>query len=619
MSTYSRAALVAALSALSAPAFAQAAGADSDVVVVSASRTTLAPAQIGSAVSVTTAADIRAGQMLSVKDALQDAPGVQITSNRPGGLNNVSIRGSDNDQVLFLIDGIELGDPSSTSTQFQTDHLTSLDVSRIEVLRGNQSSLYGSDAIGGVVNIITQRADEDGLKINAEAEAGSENARSGGVTLLGRNGAIDYRLTGTAFAADGPSLADPATGTATEDDAYERWSLSGRVGARIGETIETQVVGFYTDSASDLDNTTSDSDDVLEKKEYGAAFKASHETTDSRWRNELTVSRFNAERTYFGTFYAPEGDVYDGTKDSALYVLNFRPSRVFQVAGGLNWEEEKTEQTTFFSGVFEADITTESAFVELSFQPVDALAVTLAGRVDDNSRFGTFDTYRATAAYSLPGQIAGGDVKLRASYGTGAKAPGLYQLFDPTYGNPDLEVETSEGYDAGVDMVWKTARLEFTLFDTDITNEIGFDGSRPPFGGYAQFGQTRSRGAEFGARFDLAEWMSVSQTLTVLDSQDEDTGLWKGRPRYSGATAVTVEPTERWRVTARVRYRTENASGFGGAADGFQSVDLLTSYDLTKSVELYGRIENVADEDYQLVYGSNAPDFGVFGGIRLRY
>lgn len=591
-----------------------------DVVVVTASRTQLEAREIGSAITTITSADLQKEQVLFIKDALQDIPGVQISSQRPGGTNNISIRGSDNDQVLFLLDGIELGDPSSTSTQFQTDHITSLDVGRIEVLRGNQSSLYGSDAVGGVVNIITQRATSDGFQINAQAEIGSENSRSGGATLLGKSGVVDYRLTATAFGVDGPSVADPNTSkpTATEDDAYERTGLSGRVGYQIADGLEAQIVGFYSETSSDLDNTTRDSLNTVDKDEYGAAVQFKHVTVDAGWRNEFTLSRYNAQRLYFGTSNLASGDLYDGVKDAALYATSFRFSPMVDVAGGLNWEEETTKQVTRFSGNLQAGVTTKSAFIELAFRPLEALSFTAAARVDDNSRFGAFDTYRVTGTWFMSRTLAGGDVKLRASYGSGAKAPGLYQLFDPTYGNADLQVETSEGYDAGIDVAWDKAQLELTVFANHVTNEIAFDGAIVPSGGYVQFGETEARGVEFGARVELAPFAYLTQTFTALDSQNVITDRWRGRPRLSGSTGVTFQITPAWDLSARVRYRSENASTSTGRTRGFQTVDILTSYDINETFEVYGRIVNASDADFQMTYGTNAPDRGVFAGVRVR-
>ncbi|KCZ99037.1 TonB-dependent receptor [Hyphomonas polymorpha PS728] len=602
-----------------------------ETITITASRLNLAPREIGSAIAVVDRAALETGQIIALKETLQDIPGVQISAGRPGGSTNVSIRGSDNDQVLFLFDGIKLGDPSSTSTQFSSDNMTSLDVERIEVLRGNQSSLYGSDAIGGVINIITQRATEEGIRFNVEAEAGgylgvsSEHGdhllQRGGVSLLGKQGKLDYRLSLTGTKTEGPSIADPRTGlSVTEDDDYSVWAISGRAGYQFSETLSGQVVGFYNDSSTDLDNTTSDSVNTVDKKDTAYAVQLTHETPDSAWKNELTLSRYNAERLYFGPFYSSGGDLYDGTKDTALFITRYTGFDKVQISAGLNWEDESTDQVTLYSGNFSEGISTTSVFTELAFRPTEALSITVAGRLDDNERFGQFDTYRVTGAYYLPATLAGGDVKLRASYGTGAKAPGLYQLFDPTYGNAGLKVETSEGYDAGVDISWARAALEFSVFHSDVEDEIAF-GYPPgkPSGGYIQFGRTKKQGAELGLRYSVTDWLSLSQSFMVLDAQNEETGLWLGRPRYSGTTSATAQLTDRFDLTTRLRYRSDNASSYGGVTPGFVTLDLLGNYDLTSRVALYGRLVNALDQDYQLSYGRNELNRSLYLGVRARF
>lgn len=600
-------------------------------VTVTASRLDLAPREIGSAITAIDRVAIEAGQIIALKEVLQDVPGMQITAGRPGGSTNVSIRGSDNDQVLFLFDGIELGDPSSTSTQFSSDNMTSLDIERVEVLRGNQSSLYGSDAIGGVINIITQRATEDGVRFNAEAEAGGyvgvssaagdHLLKRGGVSMLGKRGPLDFRLSATGTVTEGPSIADPRTGTnVTEDDDYWVWALSGRVGYEFSQTLKGQLVSFYNSSSTDLDNTTSDSLNNVDKKDLGLAVQLTHETTDSNWKNELTLSRYNAERFYFGSSYSSDGDLYDGTKDAVLFITRYSGSDKVQVSAGLNWEDESTDQVTLYSGNFSEGISTSSVFAEVAFSPVEALSVTVAGRLDDNERFGQFDTYRVTGAYFLPATFAGGDVKLRASFGTGAKAPGLYQLFDPTYGNADLKVETSQGLDAGVDITWASASFEASVFSNEVEDEIAFGYPvGKPSGGYIQFGHTKTQGIEMGGRFSPASWLSLSQSFMVLDAQNEETGLWLGRPRYSGSTSATAQVTDRLDITTRLRYRSDNASSFGGRTAGFVTVDLLGNYDLNDRIELYGRLVNGLDHQYQLSYGRNELNRSLYLGLRARF
>lgn len=617
--------------AFAAPAYAQASDAGGAAaaadpggsdIIVTASRVTQEAREIGSSVSLVTLADIKRGQINFVKDILQDLPGVLVSSDRAGDITSVSIRGSNNDEVLWLLDGIELGDPSTITTAFQSDHLTTRDIARIEVLRGNQSSLYGSDAIGGVINVITQRATEDGFHVNAEGEGGSYGELNGGASVLGKSGALDFRLTGTGYRQTGPSLSDPRTFTppqsGAEDDEYWRYGTSGRVGYQATDTLSFQALGFWLNSRLELDDTTSDSSDHVRKKEWAYAGQGSYRSGDGKLKVDLTASRYVARRRYFGTYDSPDGDPFEGTKDKLSLALAYGGEGLVSVAAGGDYEREKTDQTTLFSGDFFAKVNTKSAYGEAALRPLRGMTVTAAGRYDDNSRFGSFETYRGTFAY------VAGPVKLRASYGTGAKAPGLYQLFDPTYGNPNLRPEKSRGGDAGIDLAFAqglTAQLSY--FFNRKRNEINFDGSRPPFGGYEQFGRTRAQGVEVGVTAKPWPWLSFSQTYgyAEVDVQDAATGRYldSARPRYSGTTAVTVAPLERASLGARMRFRDGDASGYGGVTQAYTVVDLLGSYGITDRIELYGRVVNLFDKHYQVTYGTETLGLSAFGGVRVSF
>ena len=591
-------------------------------IVVTASRAAPEAREIGSSVSIVSQADIRQGQINFVKDVLQDVPGVRVSSDRAGDLTSVSIRGSNNDEVLWLIDGIELGDPSVITTQFQSDHLTTRDIARVEVLRGNQSSLYGSAAIGGVINVITQRATEEGLKINAEAEGGSYGELNGGASVLGKSGPFDFRLTGTGYRQTGPSLSDPRTFTPpqthAEDDEYWRYGTSGRLGYQATDGLSFQALGFWLNSRFDLDDTTSDSSDYVRTKEWAYAGQGSYKSNDGKLKIDLTASRYVAHRLYFGTYDSPDGDLYKGTKDKLSLALAYGGEGLISVAAGGDYEREKTDQGTLFSGDFFAKMSTKSAYGEVALRPLEGMTITGAGRYDDNSRFGSFETYRGTFAYVT------GPLKLRASYGTGARAPGLYQLFDPTYGNPGLKPEKSRGGDAGLDLSFTeglTAQLSY--FFNRKHNEINFDGSRPPFGGYEQFGRTRAQGVEIGVAAKPWPWLSLSQTYgyAEVDVQDAVTGAYadSGRPRYSGTTTVTLSPIPRASLGARMRFRDGDASGYGGVTQSYTTVDVLGSYGITERIELYGRVVNLFDKHYQVIYGTETLGLSAFGGVRVSF
>ncbi|PEQ13665.1 hypothetical protein B2G71_04895 [Novosphingobium sp. PC22D] len=593
-----------------------------DSIVVTASRVTDEAREIGSTVTVVTEEALARNQIIFVKDALLDVPGVVVSTDRPGANTSVSIRGSDNDEALWLIDGIELGDPSSTSTQYSPEHLTAADISRIEVLRGNQSSLYGSDAIGGVVNIITRRASEEGLSVSAQAEYGAYDTLNGGASVLGKSGPVDFRLTATGYRHDGPSLSDPATanppGSVSEDDEYWRYGFSGRAGLAATDTLSFQAIGFWLDAFSDLDGTTTDNLNTVKKREYALAGQGSFRSTDGKLKADLTASRYVARRLYFGTSNLPEGDLYKGTKDALRLAVRWGGEGPISIAAGGEMEWEKTDQVTNYSGNLGEKIDTKSAYAEVALRPIDGLTLTGAARIDDNSRFGSFDTYRGTIAYAF------GPAKLRASYGTGAKAPGLYQLFDPTYGNPDLGVQTSKGGDVGIDLaIAGGLEAELTYFFGSKRNEIVFDGSIAPYGGYTQYGRTRARGIEAGLVARPLPWLTLRQTYTYIDHEtDEDqTGGYidSGRPKSIATSSVTLTPIERASLTARIRFRDGDESGYGGDTEAYTILDLLTSYGITEKIEVYGRVTNVTDAQYQVSYGKNALGASAYGGVRVRF
>jgi vitamin B12 transporter len=579
-------------------------------IVVTGSRTGLETRQIGSSVSVVGGEQIRSDQALLVKDLLQDVPGVQIGNDRPGAVTGVSVRGSDNDQVLVMLDGHELGDPSNISTEYYFDHLRVGDIERIEIVRGNQSSLYGSDAIGGVINIITRRAADDGVRVNLEAEAGSFGTERLEAGAVGRSGSIDYRIGASAYRADGPSMADPNVGPAVEDDAYDNRGLSARLGWQATPAFRLDVSGMQSDTATDLDGTGEDAAfwSRVDKDEAAYTVTLTHDG-GGRWHHELDFSRYDAERNY-----QTNGDRYIGDKDNIRFASVVDATSRLTVAFGFDSEREDTDQLTEFSGSFIAENSTDSLFAEAAVAATEAFTLTVAARSDDNERFGRFATERLTAAYVFG--TAGPETKLRASFGTGAKAPGLYQLFDPFFGNSALIVEESEGYDIGVDLAWTGGTaLSLTWFANDIEQEIDFQWPE----GYLNLGATEARGAEAAVTVPLADRFDWSLGYAYVDSHDEATGAWLGRPRNSATSHLTARPTDRLSLTARARYRSENAASFGGTTASFVVWDLLGSFELSERLEIFGRVVNLLDEDYQYEWGMSTWDRSVFAGIRVTY
>jgi vitamin B12 transporter len=334
-----------------------------------------------------------------------------------------------------------------------------------------------------------------------------------------------------------------------------------------------------------------------------------HDAAESAWHHEFAFSQYEAER-----FYDSSGDRLTGDKENLKYFSSFDATDRVALAFGIDLEEERTDQLTSFSGSFLAANQTDSAYAELALTPADRLTLTIAARTDDSERFGSFDTHRLTGAYLLSSN--GPETKLRASWGTGAKAPGLYQLFDPTYGNQNLSVEASEGYDIGVDWFWAGgSRLEVSYFSLDIENEIDFQW---PIG-YLNLGETEARGVETYYSRPIGHRVDWSLSYAYLASHDRQSDTWLGRPRNTATMKFAIDATSELKLTARARYRSANAASFGGTTDSFVVMDLLASYAVNNTVEIYGRLVNLFDEDYQYEWGSSTYDRSAFAGVRVRY
>ncbi len=595
-----------------------------DTVVITASRTNLPERAIGSAVSVVSHERAVEEQAKRITDMLQDVPGVQVSQNRPGVWTSLSIRGSDNGQVLVLMDGVRLGEPSSTETAFQFDHLDVEGIDRIEVLRGNQSSLYGSDAIGGVVNIITKRPTKDGWRLGGGLELGPDGWRRLTSTLLWKNGDLDARLSAFSTRYDGPSQADPRTnpnGGPMDDDPYRGSGVSTALGWQFSPEWRAEITGMRSDTWQKYDSAPSDSNDEVDKDEWHLGLRLAHDSTDGRLKQKLSWGRYNARRTYDTSYSGPGGDIYDGTLTRYGYDVTWKPTDQWSFVGGVTRENEETHQRTANTGDFDAANATTGIFSEAAWRPDDRLTVTAAVRRDDNDQFGAFNTWRMTGAYLLS-PTDGTDVKLRFSYGTGAKAPGLYQLYDPTYGNPDLTAQRSRGWDIGADLYLLDSGIELsaTYFQNRVKDKIAWGLRDDGTYGYYMAGRTREQGVELAWGADLFDHLSIKHNHSWLLSRNDATGQWRGLPKHSGALTITYQPGD-WSVGARMRYASQNATaasnGWGQRIGGYGVTDILASYRINDRAELYGRIENIFDKHYQTSWGYTTNDRSVYAGIRL--
>ncbi len=600
-----KAALLSAVSlSFALPIVAQA----SDTIIVKGSRLNQTATEVGSSVSIITAEDIDLLGYDFALDAIASAPGVTINSNGAfGGQASVRIRGAASEQTLVLIDGVVVNDTSSPGGGFNFARLDTENIDRIEVLKGPQSTLWGTDAIGGVVSITTKRP-EEGLGGSVFGEYGSFNTIRGGASVENAGDAGDFRLAVVGTSSDGISKADEDNGN-TEDDAYEALTLSAKGGLNLPGDARLSADILWTDAESEFDSflfgaqgNVADGDEVSETEEVALNASLTGSLFEGRLDNLVLIgySDISRENLTDGV------QSFDAQGDRMIY--RYQGTLAINEANKLAFGAEREE--TSFDG---DEVSIDGLFALYEFKPVAPLTLTGGIRVDDHETFGTETTGRFAAAYNPTETLT-----LRASWGQGFKAPTLLQLSGGgfTLPNPDLQPETSEAFDVGID--WRSSNGAFeaslTVFDADIENLIGFSST-----GYFNEAEVETQGVEISGRAQLTEWASVDVSYGYVDATDTNGNPLRRIPEHSGDVRFVIDPEGPLSGAVLVRYNGEEPNSATTEVDSWTRVDLSASYDVNDKVELFGRVENLFNEEYQQILGYGTPDLSGYLGIRLRY
>lgn len=607
--------LIAAL--LSGTAILPAAYAEDDLpeIAVSATRYERPLSEIGSSISIISADDLEKSQTIFIQDVLQNVPGLTLNQNGSfGGVSSVRIRGASSAQTVILIDGVQVNDVSSPGGAFNFSNLDPTGIERIEVLRGPQSILYGSDAIGGVINVITPTGKE-GLAGSIFAEGGSFNTFRGGGNIAGGNDRLNFSLSGGAITSDGISKADENDGN-TEADGYRNVTLHGKVGAKLSEDHSLQLIGRYVDSRTDVDGFgPTDADKVSFSQEYLFAGRGFFNFLDDRFKNTLSVeySKTKRRRETNGAL-DPFSPLSEGSRLNLDYFGHFQVNDDFDLSFGLQHEETKSVTTSPLK--FNID----SVFSEISWQGVEGLTLTAGLRYDDHNQYGGTTTPRLTAAY----YFAESGTKIFANWGEGFKAPSVFQLTfvcgfcGLTAPNANLLPEESNGWEVGIDQSFMDDRIRVgaTYFDQKIKNMIDFDFSV----GFGNIANVRSKGVELFIDAALTDFLTLRGNYTYTDASDRDSGDDLIRvPRNSVFAEIDWQVTSEFDLTFSMTHNGKESDSFSPGTDGWTRFDLRAAYEFSENIEIYARVDNLTGKEYQQVFGFGTPDRSFFAGVRGKF
>ena len=618
---------------------ASAAALADETIVVTATRTEQPLAEVGQALTVIDADAIAVRQSDTVVDLLRTVPGVTIARNGGiGAFASVFIRGAESDQTVALIDGVKLNDPSSPGGGFNFGNLLVGNIARVEVLRGSQSVLWGSQAIGGVVNVITAEPTED-LAANARAEYGWRNTRQLVGNVSEKIGPVSASIGAGDFRTDGISSFSEARG-GSERDGYRNFGAHAKLNVELSDAISVDLRGWYSNGKVGIDGFPAPTFALADTREYARTRELvgysglNAALLDGRFHNRIAFAYTQTQRNNVDPdAFVP--DTFDASGRNIRFEYQGTLDVTEAVKATFGAETETSRFVTASSGgpPSRGEARINSGYAEVVTHPLAGLTAIAGVRHDDHDEFGGKTTAAASAVWT-PNE---GVTAFRASYSEGFKAPTLYQL-QSEYGNALLNPETARGWDAGITQrLWNgTVELAATGFRRDSRDLINFISCSAPFAGvcagrpfgtYDNVSRARAQGVELTAAVRPIDALRFQASYSHVDSEN--------RSRDSTAFGKDLVRRPRETASALVDYRwafgletgatfTHVGSSFDNAAntrtvDGYDLVDLRAAWPMTKLLQLEARVENLFDKQYETIYRYGSPGRAAYAGVRLSY
>ena len=573
-------------------------------------RSTRIPAgakDIGSSLYIISEDQIKARGFKDAIDAISSAPGVTSKQNGSfGGVGTIRIRGASSSQTLVLVDGVPVNDSSSPAGGYNFEYLNTSNIQSIEVLKGSQSTLWGSDAIGGVINIYTKQPES--TSFGASAEIGSFGLKRGSADINFAGSNSRFRVSTSKTSVDGISKADEKDGN-SEDDGFESESYSMSVSIDLDSLILKGSLS-YMESQVEYDSYgfatgVQDGDERSNTDEFIGSISAFFDLFDDKLQNSIFISQSDINRDYYSNGSFSFGA--EGKRELIRYQGNIEVNEFNKVAFGLESEESKVDVD---------ESTIDGSFLLYEFRPNSKIIISTGIRNDDHEGFGSKTTRRISGTFKPSDNLI-----IRSSWGEGFKVPTIFQstyfCCGATSANSSIRPETSTSYDFGFELFFNEMNSNFsiTYFDQDINDQINFSFG---VGGYENIDKVNSEGFEIALDYQISKLMSLYLNYSYIDSVDGNGSSLFYVAKDSGEAGLIYEPNNSFSGSIIARYNGSESSSYG-KIDSWIRFDVNGSYKLSGTNELYFRIENLLDEEYQQIFGYGTPERSGFIGLRSKF
>lgn len=604
-------------------------------IVVTATRTAVPEYELASSISIIDSSTIENSNSSTVLELLQSQYGLSVShQGGRGSISQVYLRGGNPDFTLVQVDGIEMNMPNDINNTFDFTDLSVDNISRIEILRGAQSTLYGSNAISGVINIITKKGSGK-PKLNLSLEGGSYNSYKGLALFSGSVRNFNYSLSLSREKTDGFSSADVRFGN-KERDGSARYNINSRIGFTLNNNFNIDLFIHFTKAKSALDQfggKFGDDPTYIYNLEQGVyKLRGKLLLLNGKWEQTVSVSLLKNLRRYnFNNTSARSRSFYDGRRVKFAWQNNFNLKNNL-VSIGAETGVESANSDYFYLGKYSGAVPFMSPFPKKTLRSTGVYLqdqIKLGGgffasgglRFDTHEYFASVLTFRIAPAYI----IWQTGTKIKFTYGTGFKAPSLTNLFDQSFGNPNLNPERSRSWDAGIEQYFFNYKyiVGVTYFNNTFDNLFGFSSNFKVF----NIKKARSEGVEFYMTFNPGDKFVISANYTYTISKDESgsksISLLR-RPENKASFTFNYNITGNTNLNLQVNYSgisyDNDFSSFPAKRVVLKShtiINAAASYNLLNNIKLYGRIVNLLNTDYEEVFGYGTARRSAYMGIKF--